>query len=83
MRVTADRDRCIGAGQCVLTLPRVFDQSDDDGRVLVLTEEVADEDLGSVEQAVRLCPMRVLSINGTDHRPDQAIPGRSDQFPAS
>ena len=36
VRVIADRDRCIGAGQCVLSAPDVFDQSDDDGRVVIL-----------------------------------------------
>jgi ferredoxin len=64
MRVIADRERCVGAGLCVLTDPSVFDQSDDDGRVLVLTEDVATEDIASVEQAVRLCPTQVLSASG-------------------
>lgn len=38
VRVLADRDRCIGAGQCVLAAPHVFDQSDHDGRVLILPQ---------------------------------------------
>ena len=42
MRVTADRDVCIGAGMCVLTAPAVFDQSDDDGLVEVLVEAPAE-----------------------------------------
>lgn len=41
VRILADRDRCIGAGQCVLSAPDVFDQSDDDGRVLILPHAAA------------------------------------------
>ena len=40
MRVSADRDVCIGAGLCVGTSETVFDQ-DDDGIVLVLVEAPA------------------------------------------
>ncbi|HUR07920.1 MAG TPA: ferredoxin [Nonomuraea sp.] len=62
MRVVADRERCIGAGQCVLTLPEFFDQSDEDGRVLLLKEEPAKEEIVGVRQAVRLCPMHAISL---------------------
>jgi len=41
VRVLADRDRCVGAGQCVLSAPDVFDQSDQDGRVLILPHAAA------------------------------------------
>ena len=42
MRVAANRDVCIGAGLCMLNAPAVFDQ-DDDGIVVVLTEDVPPE----------------------------------------
>lgn len=29
MRTHADRDKCIGAGQCAMAAPAVFDQDDD------------------------------------------------------
>ena len=38
MRIVADLTRCVGAGQCVLTEPKLFDQSLDDGTVIVLDE---------------------------------------------
>ena len=38
MRVSADRNVCIGAGLCALTAPEVFDQ-DDDGLVELLTPD--------------------------------------------
>lgn len=37
-RVGAERDRCVGAGQCVLAAPGVFDQDEEDGLVRVLAE---------------------------------------------
>jgi ferredoxin len=40
MRINADRDVCIGSGNCVLTAPGVFDQ-DDDGLVEVVDPEPA------------------------------------------
>ena len=39
VRVQADRDVCISAGNCVMAADAVFDQ-DDDGIVVVLVDEV-------------------------------------------
>ncbi|MGW2464956.1 ferredoxin, partial [Streptomyces sp. NPDC001761] len=55
MRVTADRDRCVGSGQCAMLSPEVFDQ-DDDGLVLVLREVPAADLAEEVHQAADLCP---------------------------
>ncbi len=62
MRISADRDVCIGSGQCVLTEPAVFDQSEEDGLVLLLTDRPGEEAAGPVRQAVRLCPSQALSV---------------------
>lgn len=62
MRIIADRDRCVGAGQCVLTEPAVFDQSEDDGTVVVQQDEVDGEILVSVQEAVHVCPSQALSL---------------------
>lgn len=56
MRVTANTDICIGAGQCVLAAPTVFDQSEEDGRVLVITADVTDELAEAVLTAADWCP---------------------------
>ncbi len=61
MNVRADRDMCIGAGMCVMTAEAVFDQ-DDDGLVVVLTDEIPDDELKRVSDAVRLCPSGALSL---------------------
>ncbi|MFD4198446.1 MULTISPECIES: ferredoxin [Amycolatopsis] len=61
MRIVADTDLCIGAGQCVLTEPEVFDQ-DDDGTVVVLVENPEGGQLDSAREAVKLCPAMALSL---------------------
>ena len=61
VRVTADRDVCIGAGMCVLTAPAVFDQTDD-GLVEVLLDTLAAVDAVAVRDAVKLCPSGALSV---------------------
>ncbi|AZS88700.1 ferredoxin [Streptomyces griseoviridis] len=62
MRVTVDRESCVGAGQCVLNAPDVFDQ-DDDGFVVLLAEEPGDADPGAVRAAGDLCPSRSVTVH--------------------
>jgi ferredoxin len=62
MQVVADLETCIGAGVCVLTAPKVFDQSPEDGTVRLLVDEIPDEDAALVREAVDLCPSAALSI---------------------
>ena len=61
MKVGADRDRCIGAGMCVMTDEAVFDQ-DDDGVVVVLAADVPQGEQQRVREAVGLCPSGALSL---------------------
>ncbi|MBB4930204.1 ferredoxin [Lipingzhangella halophila] len=62
MKVTADREVCIGAGMCVLTAPAVLDQDEDDGRVRVLDADPPAEAHPAVREAERLCPSRAISV---------------------
>ena len=63
MHLRADRDRCVGAGQCVLTEPAVFDQSEDDGTVIVLDDAPTDQEtIARVREAVHICPSQALTI---------------------
>ncbi|TQL59014.1 ferredoxin [Oryzihumus leptocrescens] len=64
MRVVIDRERCQGAGMCVLTAPAVFDQSEEDGRVVVLDPEPAPALEAAVARAAQLCPNGVISLLG-------------------
>lgn len=61
LRITADAERCVGSGQCVLTAPHIFDQGDD-GLVRLLTDVVGEEDRASVEDAAHYCPARALGF---------------------
>jgi ferredoxin len=60
-RVSAERALCVAAGNCVMVASEVFDQ-DDDGTVVVLTEEVDGEAAEHARQAVRLCPASALTL---------------------
>jgi ferredoxin len=61
-QITADSARCVGAGQCVLTAPRVFDQ-DDLGIVVLLAERPSGaEESERVHEAVQLCPGRAITV---------------------
>ena len=61
MKVQADRDVCISAGNCVMSAPDVFDQ-DDDGIVVVLVDEVPAGEEDNAREAVRLCPSEALRV---------------------
>jgi ferredoxin len=63
MKVSIDHDQCIGAGQCVLSAPEVFDQRDDDGTVMLLDEEPAEAVQSRVKDAVHLCPAGVIEVD--------------------
>ncbi|GHF46412.1 ferredoxin [Streptomyces morookaense] len=61
-RITVDRDRCIGAGQCVLAAPEVFTQ-DDDGLVDLLPghEDAAGD--AHVRDVPMACPVQAVTIS--------------------
>lgn len=63
--IEVNRERCVGAGMCVLAAPAVFDQSDEDGRVVVLDVSLSPDNLDPVRDAVTLCPSQALSIGGS------------------
>ena len=62
MHITIDEHRCIGAGQCVLAAPSVFDQREDDGVVILLNADPPDSDIDDVRDAAALCPAAVIEV---------------------
>ncbi|THA40915.1 ferredoxin [Streptomyces sp. A1547] len=63
MKIIADVDKCIGAGQCIFTEPELFDQSEDDGTVVVLISEPESELLTQkAREASYVCPGRAISL---------------------
>lgn len=63
MRITIEKARCIAAGQCVLKSPEVFDQSEEDGIVILLNENPSAELQESVRAAARLCPAEAIKLH--------------------
>ncbi len=61
MKIEADRELCIAAGNCVLSAEAVFDQ-DDDGIVVLLAEQVPEGEEERVREAVKLCPSGALRL---------------------
>jgi ferredoxin len=61
VKVHADRDVCIQAGNCVMAADNLFDQ-DDDGIVVVLVDDIPDDEQDRAREAVRLCPSQALTI---------------------
>ncbi len=61
VKVEADRELCIQAGNCVMVAGEVFDQ-DDEGIVVILTEEVSGVEAEHAREAVKLCPASALSL---------------------
>jgi ferredoxin len=58
----ADRDVCLGAGVCVRLAPRLFDQDDDHGLVVLLMAPSDDMQVQDARAAVEQCPSGALSF---------------------
>jgi ferredoxin len=63
MKVTVDKDKCCGAGTCVLVAPDVFDQGEDDGIVILLDPTPSAELHASVREAVSVCPATAITLS--------------------
>jgi ferredoxin len=63
VKVAADRDVCISAGNCVMVADTVFDQ-DEDGIVVVRVNDVPEGEEDHAREAVRLCPSQALRVTG-------------------
>ncbi|MEU9239019.1 ferredoxin [Streptomyces shenzhenensis] len=61
MKVELEADKCVASGQCVLAATDVFDQ-DDDGIAILLEEQVGDDRLDDVKEAVAVCPAAAIRL---------------------
>ncbi|OUD04125.1 ferredoxin [Streptomyces swartbergensis] len=66
MRLSADRDRCAGAGMCALTAPEVFDQDDEEGLVVLLHPVPLPGQWAAARMAVGLCPAGAIALDSPD-----------------
>lgn len=62
MKVIIDQNKCVASGQCVLSAPEVFDQREEDGIVVLLTDKPPDGLADDVRQAVALCPAQAIWV---------------------
>lgn len=62
MRIRTLEGRCVGAGQCVLAAPDLFDQSDEDGTVVVLRDVVDAEHEAGAQAALGRCPSGTIRL---------------------
>jgi ferredoxin len=62
MYVSANKDRCCGAGHCVLIVPQVFDQNEHDGTVILLQDHPPADLHQLVWEAAEVCPTKAIEI---------------------
>ncbi|MDT7754588.1 MAG: hypothetical protein QOH27_486 [Mycobacterium sp.] len=62
MKVTVYQDKCVSSGMCVLNVAEVFDQSDDDGVVVLLLDEPGPELAEDTRKAAAACPAMAIHL---------------------
>jgi ferredoxin len=62
MKVVVDEEMCISSGQCVLAVPEVFDQRDDDGIAFTLGDEPPAGLADDVRRAAAACPALAIRV---------------------
>ncbi|MGQ4615832.1 ferredoxin [Nocardia sp. R7R-8] len=62
LHVLIDRERCTSCGDCVLSVPEVFDLDDHDAKVILLNAEPDISLADALEQAADDCPTDVIEI---------------------
>ena len=61
-RIRVDEHKCIGAGQCVLRAPQIFDQRED-GIVILLDAAPPPALHDAARKAADLCPAEAIAID--------------------
>jgi ferredoxin len=62
MKIDLDQDKCVGAGQCVLAAPAVFDQREEDGIAVLLEVDPSEDHAADVRQAAAVCPAMAITL---------------------
>jgi ferredoxin len=62
VRINLDQDRCVSSGQCVFAAPEVFDQRDEDGVAMLLTDAPDEGSHEAVREAARVCPALAITV---------------------
>ena len=62
MKIIIDQDKCVASGQCVTAAAAVFDQRDEDGIVVLLTDNPPEDLAADVHQAAAVCPALAIVV---------------------
>ncbi|TCC27487.1 ferredoxin [Kribbella sp. NBC_00482] len=62
MKIIIDQDKCVASGQCVTAAVDVFDQRDEDGIVVLLTDNPPEDLAADVHQAAAVCPALAIVV---------------------
>jgi ferredoxin len=62
VKVTVDQDKCVSSGMCVMNAAEVFDQSDDDGVVVLLVDEPCPQLAEGTRKAAAACPAMAIHL---------------------
>jgi ferredoxin len=62
MKISVDQDKCVASGQCVTAAADVFDQRDEDGIVVLLTDNPPENLTADVHQAAAVCPALAIIV---------------------
>ena len=62
IKIHVDEHKCVGAGQCVMAAPEVFDQREEDGVVVLLRDHVGPPLEAGVRKAAKLCPAVAIRV---------------------
>ncbi|MEU9339929.1 ferredoxin [Streptomyces sp. NPDC048278] len=63
MKVEVDDSRCFAIGNCARYAPAVFDQNDEDGRVVLLDAMPPEREHARVREAASRCPNAVVVLH--------------------
>ena len=59
MKVTIDKEKCIGCGTCVALCPKAFEM-DEDGKAKA--KKLTNEKINCIQEAVGNCPVQAILI---------------------
>ncbi|MGQ4513991.1 4Fe-4S domain-containing protein [Streptomyces sp. DW26H14] len=65
LRIEVDEGRCRAIGNCAAYAPAVFDQNDEDGRVVLLDAAPPVGEHGRVRDAELRCPTASITLHET------------------
>lgn len=63
LKVVLEQDKCVASGQCVTAAGTVFDQRDDDGIAILLTDAPAPEQEAAIRLAAAVCPVLAIHVH--------------------